>query len=190
MSRTDARSRRLRRRPSRTVPATVVAVVLLALGVLTAVAAISRLVTGTWDALVTRPADAVASQTWGSSTVLGAAVVAVVIGLVLLVAGLKPGTFRSASLRGPSGPGIEQTDYVISNAAVARLAASRADLVDGVDKVSASADGRRVQLRISTSSEQTTQIRDRVVQGVTEALSATGLDPAPRVSATVHQKDL
>jgi hypothetical protein len=190
MSRTDARSRRLRRRPSRTVPATVVAVVLLALGVLTLVAAISRLVRGSWDTLVTRPTGAVAGQTWGSSTVLGVAVLLGLVGLVLVVAGLKPGAYRSTHLRGPVGDGVDQTDYVITNAAVARLAVGQADLVDGVDKVTASADGRRVRLQITTSSEQTTQIRDRVVAGVTDTLTATGLDPAPRITATVHQKDL
>ena len=73
---------------------------------------------------------------------------------------------------------------------MARLAAGRADLVDGVDKVSASADGRRVRLQLTTSSQQTAEIRDRVVRGVTESLTATGLDPAPRVSATVRTKDL
>ena len=190
MSRTDARSRRLRRRPSRTVPATIVAVVLLALGVLTTIAAVSRLVTGRWDALVTRPAGAVATQTWGSSAVLGAAVLTLLVGVVLVVAGLKPGAYRSALLHGPTGEGIERTDYVITNAAVARLAAGQADLVDGVDKVSASAGGRLVRLRLTTSSEQTAQIRDRVVEGVTRSLTATGLDPLPRVVATVHTKGL
>lgn len=190
MSRSDARSRRLRHRPSRTVPASIVAVVLLALGVLGAVAAISRLVTGAWDSLVTGPARSVAGLTLGSSAVLAAAVVVAVLGLVLLVAGLKPGAYRSAQLRGPSGQGIEQTDYVISNGAIARLAAGRADLVDGVEKVSASADGRRVRLAVTTTSEHTDQIRDRVVASVTEGLTATGLDPAPRVSATIRQKDL
>ena len=190
MSRTDARSRHLRRRPSRTVPATIVAVVLLALGVLTVIAAIGRLVTGSWDRLVTRPAGAVEAQSWGSTVVLLVAVLTLLVGLVLVVAGLKPGAYRSARLDGPTGAGIERTDYVITNGAVARLAASQADLVDGVDKVSASADGRRVRLRLTTSSEQTAQIRDRVVQGVTASLTATGIAPAPRVSATVHQKDL
>ena len=190
MSRSDGRSRRLRRRPSRTVAASIVAVVLLALGVLGAIAAIGRLVNGSWDPAVTGPAQSVSGFTWGSPAVLASAIVAAVIGLVLVIAGLKPGAFRSAQLRGPSGQGIEQTDYVISNGAIARLAAGRADLVDGVEKVSASADGRRVRLAITTTSEQTAQIRDRVVASVTEGLAATGLDPAPRVSATVRQKDL
>lgn len=190
MSRTDARSRRLRRRSSRTVPAGIVAAVLLAVGVLGAIATISRLVTGAWATAVSGPARGLTALTWASPGVLAAAVVALVLGLVLLVAALKPGAYRSTRLRGPSGAGIGQTDYVITNAAVARLAAGRADLVDGVDRVSASAGGRRVRLRITTSSEQVTQIRDRVVTGVTDTLTTAGLDPVPRVSATVVTKDL
>jgi hypothetical protein len=190
MSRTDASSRRLRRRPSRTVPASLAAVVLLALGVLTAVATIARLITGGWSARVASPAGAVATQTWGSSAVLVAAVLALVLGLVLLVAGLKPGAYRSSHLRGPAAAQVDQTDYVITNGAVARLAAAQADLVDGVDKVSASASGRSVRLRLTTSSEQTAEIRERVVRGVTERLATTGLDPVPRVSATISMKDL
>lgn len=190
MSRTDARSRGLRRRPSRTVPATIAAVLLLAVGALVAVATIARLVTGSWSGQVTGPAGAAAALTWGSSAVLAAAVVAAVLGLVLLVAGLKPGGYRSTRLRGPSGDPVDQTDYVITHAAVARLAAGQADLVDGVDRVNASASGRRVHLHLTTSSEQTDQIRDRVVRGVTESLTTTGLEPAPRVTATIQTKGL
>lgn len=184
------RPRRLRRRPSRTVPASIVALVLLALGTLTAIAAIARLVNGSWPTQATTPAGAVATQTWGSTAVVVAAALAVLVGLVLLVAGLKPGGFRSAQLRGPDGELVEQTDYVITNAGIARLAAAQADRVDGVDKVSASADGRRVRLHLTTTSEQTAEIRDRVVQRVSDTLAASGLDPAPRVSATVTTKDL
>ena len=48
MSRTDARSTSLRRRPARTVPATIAAVVLLALGVGLVWAAVQRLAQGSW----------------------------------------------------------------------------------------------------------------------------------------------
>ena len=184
------RSPRLRRRPSRTVPAGIVAVVLLALGGLTAVAAVARLVNGAWPGQVTGPAGSVASLTWGSTAVVVATAVLVVLGVVLLVAGLKPGGFRSARLRGPSGDPAAETDYVISGSALARLAVAAADRVDGVDRVHASADGRRVRVRVTTSSEHAGAIRDQVVQRVRESLAATGVDPAPRVSATVTTKEL
>ena len=182
--------RRLRRRPSRVVPASIVAVVLLALGVLTVVAAVARLVTGTWSAQVTTAAGAVAGLTLGSAAVVAAAAVALALGVVLLLAGVKPGGFRSTQLRGAQGDPVDEVDYVITNAAVARLAVAEADRVDGVDKVGASVDGRRVRLRVTTSSEQATAIRDRVVERVSQALAATGVDPAPRVSATVTTKEL
>jgi hypothetical protein len=184
------RSPRLRRRPSRTVPASVVALVLLAAGALTAVAAVSRLVSGTWPAQVTGPAGSLAALTWGSAAVVAATAVAVVLGLVLLVAGLKPGGFRTARLRAPSGDPAAETDVVISSAALARLAVAAADRVDGVDRVRASADGRHVRVRVTTPSEQTGPVRDQVVQRVRETLAATGVDPAPRVSATVTTKEL
>ena len=48
MSRTDARSTTLRRRPARTVPATITALLLLALGAGLVWAAVQRLVQGSW----------------------------------------------------------------------------------------------------------------------------------------------
>lgn len=190
MSRSNARSRRLRRRPSRVVPATIVAVVLLALGVLTAIAAISRLVTGTWDSRVTGPAGSIAALTWGSTAVITTGVVLAVVGLVLLVAGLKLGAFRTVQLAAPAGGQVDETDYVISTRALARLAAAQADTVDGVDHVSASASGRRVHVGVTTDSEQADEIRGRVQSGVTERLVAAGVSPAPKVSTTVRTKGI
>lgn len=191
MSRSNARSRRLRRRPSRTVPATIVAVVLLAVGALAAVVAIARLVNRTWPSPVTRAATQAASLTWGSPAVITAGAVTALLGLVLLTAGLKRGGFRSARLQPASGNGVAgDTDFVISTRALARLAAARADLVDGVDKVSASASGRWVHVQAVTTSEQADEIRTRVSDGVTETLSAPGVQPMPRVTATVRTKGI
>lgn len=186
MSRSNARSRRLRRRPSRTVPAAIVAVVLLAVGVLAATVAIIRVVDGTWPSPVTEAAAAVATLTWGSAAVIAAGVAAALIGLVLLIAGLKLGAFRTARLQ-PANvtSAASDTDFVISTRALARLVAARADLVDGVDKVSASASGRRVHVRAATTSEQVEEIRSRINDGVTETLAAAGVHPMPRVTATV-----
>lgn len=190
MSRTNARSRRLRRRPSRVVPATIVAVVLLAIGTLTAIAAVARLVDGSWAPQVTGPARVVTGLTWGSTAVITTGVVLAVLGLVLVIAGIKLGAFRTAELATPGGGDVADTDYVISTRAMAHLAAAQADTVDGVDKVSASASGRRVQVSVTTASEQASQIRDRVQQGVIDRLAAAGVSPAPRVTTTVRTKGI
>jgi len=190
MSRSNARSRRLRRRPSRVVPATIVAAILLAIGTLTAIAAIARLVTGTWAAQVTGSARSVSALTWGSAAVIAAGVVFAVLGLILLIAGIKLGAFRTAELSAPAGGKVGETDYVISTRGLAHLAAAEADTVDGVDKVSASASGRKVHVAVSTESEQVDQIRQRVQAGVTDRLAAAGVSPAPKVTTTVHTKGI
>jgi len=191
VSRSNARSRRLRRRPSRIVPASIVAVVLLAVGALAAVVAIARLVNRTWPSPVTTAASGVTVLTWGSAAIITAAAVTALIGLVLLIAGLKLGAFRTARLQPASDKGgTADTDFVISTRAMARLAAARADLVDGVDKVSASASGRRVRVRAATTSEQSEEIRSRISEGVTQTLSAAGVQPMPRVTATVRTKGI
>lgn len=191
MSRGNARSRRLRHRPSRIVPATIVAVVLLAVGGLAAIAAITRLINGTWPAAVSSTAAGISGVTWGSAAALTAGAVVAIVGLVLLVAGLKPGTFRTARLQ-PSTmeASAAETDFVISTRAVARLSAARADLVDGVDKLSVSATGRRVHIQATTTSEQADQIRSRITNGVTQTLTAAGLQPVPKVTARVRTKGI
>lgn len=190
MSRSNATSRRLMRRPSRILPATIVALVLLAVGVLTAVIAVARLVTGDWPEPVSDTADALTDLSWGSAVVIVAAVVIVVIGVLLLGAGLSPGGLRTARLEAPDGGTVEVSDYVISTRGLARLAAARADTVDGVDRVSASATGRRVAVRVTTASEQTDEIRTRVQQAVTDALTGAGVSPGPKVSTTVRTKGI
>lgn len=191
MSGSNVRSRSLRRRPSRTVPATVVAVVLLALGVLTAIAAVSRLANGSWPTQVTGAAAPVAAWTWGSTAVLTAGAVLALVGLVLLIAGLKPGGLKAASLAVPgTSEAVADTEFVISTRSLARLAVSRADSVDGVDKVSASASGHRVHLDVTTTSEQTDEIRAQVAEAVQERLASTGVQPVPRVGVTVRTKGI
>jgi hypothetical protein len=191
MSRSNARSRRLGGRPSRTVPASIVAVILLAIGALAAVLAIARLVNGTWPSQVTGAASSAAALTWGSVAVIAGGAVVALVGLVLLVAGVTLGAFKTAQLQpGQSSDTVVDTDFVISTRAMARLAAARADQVDGVDKVSASASGRRVRLKVTTTSEQADEIRDHVQQGVSETLSGAGVRPMPRVIATVRTKGI
>lgn len=183
-------SPRLRRRPSRTVPASIVSVLLLAVGVLAVVAGVARLTNGSWSAQVSGPASAVAALTWGSAALVAASAVVAVLGLVLVVAALKPGARTTARL-GASGSGsAAEREFVLSTRAIAKLAVARADGVDGVDKASASASDRRVHVSVTTSSEQRDAVRTRVSTAVSDALSAAGVTPAPRVSVAVRTREV
>lgn len=190
MSRNDQRSKDLRHRPSRVVPAVIVAAVIVAVGVLAVISVVLRLIHGRWPSPVTSSATVLASITWSSAVMIIATIVIALIGLVLLIAGLKPGHATTARLNGPGQPSVADTDYVISRRAIARLSAAQADSIDGVDRVSTSATGRRVHLSILSPSEETEQIRTRVVDAVTQTLQATGLHPLPRITASVRTKEI
>ena len=152
---------------------------------------IVRLVKGAWPGVVTTSAHGLAAVTWSSAVMITATIVIGVLGLILIIAALKPGHTTTAQLAGPQQNTIADTDYVISRRAIARLAAAQADGVDGVERVSTSATGTRVHLSIVSPSEQTDQIRSRVVDSVTQTLQAAGLDPMPRIIASVRtQGDL
>ena len=190
MSRTNAKSRNLRRRSSRSVAASVVAVILLAIGVFAVIAVVLRLLHCTWPVWITGPAKTVAALTWGSAAVIAAGVVIAVLGLIVFVAGVKLGALKTARLQTPAGGQVNDADYVISARAMAKLAAARADTVDGVDNVSASATGSKVWVRVTTSSEQTDQIRDRVRDTVNQGLTEAGVQPIPHVSANVRTRGI
>ncbi|MBA8795924.1 hypothetical protein FHX74_003565 [Friedmanniella endophytica] len=191
MSRSDARSRRLRRRPSRTVPASIVALVLLAAGVLAVLAGVFRLIDGSWAAPVRSGAKGLAGLTWGSGAFLGIVIGVGVIGLVLLLAAIIPGGYTSARLAAGGAGVAAQTEFVISQRGLARLAAATAEEIDGVERVSASAGGHRVRVAVTTATDaEARQLRDRVQQAVSQRLSAAGVQPAARVSVSVHTRGI
>lgn len=181
MSRNDARTTSLRRRPARTIPATITALVLLALGVGLVWAAVERLAQGSWPPFADQTAAWVEAWTWGSVIVLVVFIAVAVIGLVLLIAAIKPGPPTALTLdQGSDGAGVH-TEVVMTRRSVAKLATARAGQVDGVDSVSTVVGARRVTLSVSTPSQQGQAIEQQVRDRVTGALQAAGLAPMPAV---------
>ncbi|SDS92467.1 hypothetical protein SAMN04488543_2653 [Friedmanniella luteola] len=179
----------LRRRPSRTVPASIVAAVLLAVGAAAVWLAVEALVGGGWSCLGRGVGRALGGQTWGSTTLLTTAGGLVVLGLVLLVAALTPGrptTVRLAAPRGPVGPA--RTEFAITRRALGRLVGTAADEVDGVDRVSATARGRTVDVVVTTPSEQTADVAAAVRRRVDRALTDAGVQPTPAARVRVRTR--
>ncbi len=191
MSRHDGRSTRLRRRPSRAVPALIVGFLLLAAGVALVWLTVARLANGTWATLLQGPRDGLAGLTWNSPTVWGIGTAAVVVGLILLLCAFVPGAFSALVVRGSDSPDegqlpVLEQETVMTRRAVAHLARARCGQVDGVSYVTATATGKHVHLNVRTSLRDTGDLRTRITDSVTERLVATGLDPVPRVSTTVQ----
>ncbi len=189
MSRHDGRSTSLRRRPSRTVPALIVGILLLATGVVLVWLTIARLMDGRWSTVLQGPRDWLTGLTWNSPGVWGIGVGAVVVGLILLLCAIVPGGFSALPVRSSDGSDhapVQEQETVMTRRAVAHLARARCGGIDGVSSATATATGKRVHLNIRTSLRDTGDLRTRVTDAVRERLETAGLDPVPRVSATVQ----
>lgn len=191
MARDDAKSSSLRRRPSRTVPAAVVAVLLAVAGVAGVWATVEKLATGRWPGWVGSTHLWGTTQTWGSVVVIVISVAVALMGLLLLVTALRPGMPNAYEIDADGdttagAPTTGSTEFVMTRRAVAKLATAQADLVDGVDSVSAGVTARRVNLTVKTSSAQADEINRLVTTKVTDALTAARLSPQPNVTTTVH----
>lgn len=199
MSRADARSNRLRRRPSRTVPATIASLLLLALGVGLAWITVLWLLNGSWPSFLGAVNSWATALTWGSTAAIAISLAVVLLGLFLLVAAWKPGQPTAMVLQAENETPehnasdlnrIGSTEFVMTRHAVAKLATTHADQVDGVDSVAATVSARGVELSVKSASEQRTELQRIVTDRVHNALAGAGLHPVPTVTTTVHTQRL
>ena len=190
MSRSDARSNKLRRRPARTTPASIVSVVVLAVGVGLVWITVLRLLNGRWPTFLGAVNEWLATLRWGSTITIAISLAAVAVGLILLFCAWKPGQPGALVLHVDGSGGAGSTEFVMTRRSVARLAAGHADLVDGVDSVSATVTSRRITLSVKSQSAQRSQLADMVTDRVREALKGVGLQPMPKITTTVHTQRL
>ncbi|GAC1487582.1 MAG: hypothetical protein NVS2B15_03270 [Pseudarthrobacter sp.] len=194
MSRNDGRSTRLRRRPSRAVPALIVGTLLLAAGAGLVWLTVARLTNGTWSPFLQGPRDWSTSLTWNSPAMWGIGIAAVVVGLTLLLCAIIPGGFTALPVRNTARdttdgePRTQERETVMTRRAVAHLAKAQCQQLDGVSSASATATHKRVHLNVKTSLRDTGDLRTRVTEDVRDRLTEIGLDPVPHVTATVESK--
>jgi hypothetical protein len=193
MSRHDGKATPLRHRPSRAVPALILGTLLLAAGVALVWAAVARLLTGSWPVYLAGPRDWLTGLTWNDPGVWAVGAAAAVVGVVLLVAALVPGRFNALGLQAPGDgrqvPVAGAQEIVMTRRAVARYAAAHCELVDGVRSASATASAREVHLNVTTALHETGELRGRVIAVVRGRLTDAGLNPVPKVTASVRSKE-
>lgn len=189
----DGKATLLRHRPSRAVPALIMGTLLLAAGVALVWVATARLATGSWPAFLAGPRDWLTGLTWNDPAVWVVGAAAVVVGLILLAAALVPGSFNALRLQaaGDEGqaPVAGTQEIVMTRRAVARYAAAHCEDVDGVGSVSATASARAVHLDVTTALHETRELRDRVIAEIRAQLAGAGLNPVPKITASVRSKD-
>ncbi|WP_129358371.1 MULTISPECIES: DUF6286 domain-containing protein [Micrococcaceae] len=183
----------LRRRPSRAIPSAIVLLLALIIGLGFIWAGIQKLSTGQWWPQLSSAADSASSASWNSPWGWVAAIVAAVLGLILLLCAFLPGGFNAAQLKrqqAASGHSRGPVDAVVSNRGLATLASSAASQVDGVSGVKSSATAKRVLVNVTTPLHETTSLEEEVRAAVEERLASADLVRFPKVRVSAQSKDV
>jgi len=177
-------SQSLQRRSSRSLPASVTAIVLLVIAGLAVWAAVAYLAAGEWPRFIVAAGEAAAGATWNDPWVWAGAIVALLAGLVLLLAAVLPG--RHTAIRIPADSANGLTEVVISRRGLARLSAAHVGHTDGVESSSATATGKAVSVVVSTSLHEPGTLSRDIKDSLEGRFRDIGLNPLPRVSVRVR----
>lgn len=188
------RSRSLRHRPSRTIPALLTALILLAFGTAAVWAGIAAL---QGDTQVIESAAGIGTRTpWNSPAGYTIAGGLLAVGLILLITALAPGKYNALRLNASSGGDgsrkrpADPIEYVIGRRALGRLARTRAEHVDGVEFATAKVSPQRVDVTVATYLVDTTALHGKVQQTLEQAVA--DLDPVtrPRIGVSINTRRL
>ncbi|MEC3982533.1 DUF6286 domain-containing protein [Amycolatopsis sp. H20-H5] len=163
----------MKRRPRRSTPATLTAVVLLAACALVAVVAIQMIVGETPWVSYRAVADALHNAHWNDLVPAIAGGVAALLGLILLLAAILPGKLTVLPLDGDLDSGASRRSY----RSTLRTAAST---VDGVSGAKLTVKRRKVTTKVSTGRTNT--------EGLAEAVRAALEHRLDQVSPALRPK--
>lgn len=183
------RTQRIRHRPSRTLAASVTALVLLAAGVALVWISVLRLSIGAWPGFVDTAARSLPSLTWNSPIMWTVAVITAVLGLILLLAAIIPGKHNGIRLQA-THDGSTANEVVLSRRGIVRLANAEAGRMDGVLSSKAKAKGRRVKMTVTSPLREPGDLRQRVTDSVDRRFHSIGLKPHPKVNVVVRSRDV
>ena len=159
---------KLIRRPSRSVPSVILALLLLTAGGLGAWLLGHRIVNGTWPDRAASTLDAVESTTLGSAAVLITAGIAAVCGLVMILMALWPGVPERVEILPDAVPG--QT--AVTRRDLASLVRIQIEQVDGVHSVAVTARRSQVDIVALSVLDDLTPVREAARKKADEALQA------------------
>lgn len=168
------------RRPRRTVPATIVALVLLAACVLTVIAVIQSLAGQTPLLSLQQLLSIGSGQHWNSASVVTTAVVIAVIGLVLVVAAIRPGNPTVLPLVSQIG-GTPVSDAGVRRATLAKDLATAVGTVPGVTRADVVAGRRTVTASVRVAAADPASVPGAVKQRLDDRLGEIGPARSPRV---------
>lgn len=173
-------------RPRRRVPATIVALLLLLGAVLGAIEVTSYLFDRPVGVLPTADLAQLGRETqWNDPLTVTVAVVACLLGLLLLAVALWPGRSRAVAM----ATDRPELVMVIGESDIARLAVRAAEDVDGVDHASAQVRRGRVSVRADSPLHETGDLTDQVHLAISEQLEDLALLRPRPVRVNVRRRE-
>ena len=159
---------KLIRRPSRSTPSVILALLLLTAGGLGAWLTGHRIVTGTWPDRTVTTLDTIGSTALDSAAVITAAGIAAVCGLAMILAALWPGLPERVEFLPDTVPG--QT--AVTRRDLAGLVRTQVEQVDGVHSVAVTARRSRVDVVVLSVLDDLAPVREAARKKADEALDA------------------
>ncbi|WP_052273995.1 DUF6286 domain-containing protein [Arthrobacter sp. L77] len=173
MSSTTARHS-IRRRPTRSIPAIIVAIALLAIAVAAIWAGTTALSGGSTAAVDS--IGAAAGTAWSAQAAYLPAIIIAAIGLMLIVIALIPGRYDALLL---NHHGVAEA--ALTTKALRTYLEDQASVVDGVDSARTTVKGRRAEVRIGTYALDHRDIDSAVQERLQRRTEALDLTHAPRI---------
>ena len=173
---------KLIRRPSRSAPSALLALLLLAAGGLGAWLTGHRIVTGTWPDRAVTTLDAIGSATLGSVAVLAAAGIAAACALAMILAALWPGLPERVEILPDAVPG--QT--AVRRRDLAGLVRTQVEQVDGVHSATVRVRRSRVDVVVLSVLDDLGPVLEAARKKTDEALQT--LQPAGITRSRVRIK--
>ncbi|WP_026549662.1 DUF6286 domain-containing protein [Arthrobacter sp. Br18] len=176
----------LRRRSSRSLPATIIAILLLTTAALAVWIGVTRITTAEWPPFLASIREDVASLAWDSPALWTTAIILILIGLVLLLTAILPGKHNTARIQGPDSADEHFSETAMSRRGVARLAVAHVDQTDGVDSSTVKATAKKVDVHVRTPLHDAGNLSEQLTSSLTRKLQDVGLNPTPKVSVRVR----
>lgn len=170
------------RRHRRVVPATIVAVILLAAMVLIIASCVQILLGQPPLVAFTDLATQAAMLHWADAVVLIGGGVVAVLGVILLACAWSPGSPTVL----PLATADQQHTAGATRHSLRRTMISTAEGVDGVSHAIATVTPRRIRTTVTTSLRDDSGLSERVRTAVGERLTAIALDRAPRIDVRIN----
>jgi hypothetical protein len=178
------------RRPRRSTPATIVALVLLAVCVLVVLCCVQALLGHTPLISLSQLLAVSSGLRWNSAATIAVAIVLAVLGLVLLLAAIRPGKPTVVPLvRVTDADGAPGADAGVRRNSLATDLTSTAAAVPGVATAVVNARRSRVTVTITVAAADPTTVPDTVRGRLEYRLIEVGPAPRPKVRVKARRAD-